>query len=695
MGRRITESYASVLLLLLVGIACEPGANTECILAGHAQLGDFGLGSYGLRRLSGFYARNFAAHFPSTCYQSSYFSPFRMYFKSYAFDNIAKRTTFIFQLDVSTCPYSKGECCRLWLDHMVIRTNSSAKVLAVRLDGQKKDFDLGVQGLTIYRMAVEPTQLRSMQLEVDTPMDGYNYPSDLCPNSRFPGSCDVISYDESKTCCAERAALPYEMFFPNTLPPASNEPTSAGTRPPPSPSPPTPPPPSPPSPPRPIAPLLPSPESCDGFKQTGSDTAYLFQLVVRKIDFAYPDFDGPEDGDCSGMNLRDLGVAIYDNLLIKSVQFNGTLQDYWVEKQGVKPDAQWVYINTFRNLDDFQESNPIDFVITVRGKVDSLCPANEFLHSDNACEFTMHGKDGDQHCCPHGATKRGGPYDDCCVDDIEKAPYRVDYIKTVLTPNTTAYDFAIRVVNVTGTDFDLDEPAACDHMTLDYASIQIYKNVQVVQVMWEERIMSFNTTPATDYSNWLNINGINRFVTDFDPNMPTKFKVTVRGSVRELCPAGWIFDAGGATICEYALHGIQGNHTCCPHDITHPGDDTPDCGCRDDTAGTPYRLGYQLAGAGPNLTMFNFDMAKVDPAASVDADGAPDQQFGADVDCSGMGVKSITFAVHPDLQVKDVIFNGFNYTWQFEPYTDSAKWLKILDLDYRPSDFPDGKPVPL
>ncbi|PNH02679.1 hypothetical protein TSOC_011329 [Tetrabaena socialis] len=60
-----------------------------------------------------------------------------------------------------------------------------------------------------------------------------------------------------------------------------------------------------------------------------------------------------------------------------------------------------------------------------------------------------------------------------------------------------------------------------------------------------------------------------------------------------------------------------------------------------------------------------------------------------------MGVKSITFAVHPDLQVKDVIFNGFNYTWQFEPYTDSAKWLKILDLDYRPSDFPDGKPVPL
>ena len=39
---------------------------------------------------------------------------------------------------------------------------------------------------------------------------GYNYPSDLCPHSRYPGSCDVIAYDQQETCCVERAALPYD-----------------------------------------------------------------------------------------------------------------------------------------------------------------------------------------------------------------------------------------------------------------------------------------------------------------------------------------------------------------------------------------------------------------------------------------------------------------------------------------------------
>lgn len=221
------------------------------------------------------------------------------------------------------------------------------------------------------------------------------------------------------------------------------------------------------------------------------------------------------------------------------------------------------------------------------------------------------------------------------------------------------------------------------------------KHIEVLEVTWEQRIMEFNTTPATDYSKWLHIKDINRFLPDFDPNAPTKFKITVRGFVRELCPAGWLLGAGGKPICEYVLHGVQGNHTCCPHQVTEASILAPDCGCRDDEAGTPYRLGYSLMAEDPSHTMFNFDMGKVDPNALKDVDGAPDRNFGVDVDCSEMTVKYITLAVHKDVEVEAVIFNGFNYTFQFEPYTDEAKWLKVLDLDYSPSDFPDKTTIPL
>ncbi|KAG2490586.1 hypothetical protein HYH03_010980 [Edaphochlamys debaryana] len=559
---------------------------------------------------------------------------------------------------------------------------------------------MGEYGLTIYRLRVDPSQLKSLKLEIVTTAQGYNYPVDLCPVSRYPGACDVISYDESKTCCSERAALPYSMFFPSPpsppgggITPTNQAPPLAETyRPPP-------PPPSPPPPPPDgwsfccVDDLPKSPYNLkyQGFRQTGSDTAYLFQLVVRKLNTSYPDFDGPEGGDCGQMNLRDLGVAIYDNLLIKSVQFNGTVMDYWTEAQGSLPDAKWVYINLFKDLSDFDEEVPIDYVVTVRGKVDALCPANEFLHSPAACEFALHGKDEDTHCCPHGATRRGGPVDECCVDDLEKAPYRIDYVKSVLSEPASTYDFFVKVVNVTGVDFDLEEPARCNHMTLDYAQIQIYKQVEVVQVMWEERIMSFNTTPATDYSDWLNVNGINRFINDFDPNMPVRLKITVKGFVRELCPAGWLLDAGGAVMCEYVLHGTQGDHSCCPHGVTRVSGEPSECGCRDDLPGTPYRLGYQLSGVtANNESLFNFDLGRVNSSAAIDYDGAPDKNFGVDVDCGTMNVKSITFVINKNVKVKAVMFNGFNYSFQYEPYTSTSKWLKVLDLGYSLTQLPSG-----
>jgi hypothetical protein len=62
--------------------------------------------------------------------------------------------------------------------------------------------------------------------------------------------------------------------------------------------------------------------------------------------------------------------------------------------------------------------------VTVRGSVEDLCPAVSFMHSRNACEYAMHGHDGDFQCCPHGVTRPQGPPDECCVDDLQKTPYR-------------------------------------------------------------------------------------------------------------------------------------------------------------------------------------------------------------------------------------------------------------------------------
>jgi hypothetical protein len=216
-----------------------------------------------------------------------------------------------------------------------------------------------------------------------------------------------------------------------------------------------------------------------------------------------------------------------------------------------------------------------------------------------------------------------------------------------------------------------------------------------LQVKWEDRLLDFNITTATNYSSWLNINRINRFINDFDPAYPTKLSIVVRGAVRELCPAAWLFGADGTIMCEYALHGSQGNQTCCPHGITGSMPEPKDCGCRDDLEGTPYRLGYQLAAVGDNQTMFNFDLAKVDPSTSVDFDGSPDKEFGADALCTNMTIHTIAFVVRADVEIQDIIFNGYNYTWQYEAYTDGNKWLKVLDIAYSASDVSAIKMIPL
>jgi hypothetical protein len=53
----------------------------------------------------------------------------------------------------------------------------------------------------------------------------------------------------------------------------------------------------------------------------------------------------------------------------------------------------------------------------------------------------------------------------------EQALTRVSFCATPIVPQ-------VKVVNVTGIDYDLDEPAACDKMTLNYAQIAICESVQ-------------------------------------------------------------------------------------------------------------------------------------------------------------------------------------------------------------------------
>lgn len=59
----------------------------------------------------------------------------------------------------------------------------------------------------------------------------------------------------------------------------------------------------------------------------------------------------------------------------------------------------------------------------------------------------MHGRNlgTDYQCCPHGITLPQGPPDQCCVDDIEKTPYRIEYLKHVPSPDSTLFYFGVQV----------------------------------------------------------------------------------------------------------------------------------------------------------------------------------------------------------------------------------------------------------
>ena len=53
------------------------------------------------------------------------------------------------------------------------------------------------------------------------------------------------------------------------------------------------------------------------------------------------------------------------------------------------------------------------------------------MQTQDVCEYTLHGRDGDYQCCPHGVTPPQGPPEQCCVDDLPKSPYRLDFARAL------------------------------------------------------------------------------------------------------------------------------------------------------------------------------------------------------------------------------------------------------------------------
>lgn len=85
----------------------------------------------------------------------------------------------------------------------------------------------------------------------------------------------------------------------------------------------------------------------------------------------------------------------------------------------------------------------------------------------------------------------------------------------------------------------------------------------------------------------------------------------LQGWINEPCPAQWMFGDNHVT-CEYVLHGVQSQYTCCPHGLTTKGPYAPDCGCRDDLTETPYRMAYQQTNSTDDSTTYTLNLALVE-----------------------------------------------------------------------------------
>ena len=67
------------------------------------------------------FEHDFPVAVATTCYRSSYFSPYRMYTSSINADTPEQGVTFAFNVEVDECPYSKAFCCGQNLDHLMLK----------------------------------------------------------------------------------------------------------------------------------------------------------------------------------------------------------------------------------------------------------------------------------------------------------------------------------------------------------------------------------------------------------------------------------------------------------------------------------------------------------------------------------------------------------------------------------------------
>ena len=66
------------------------------------------------------FAHDFPVAVATTCYRSSYFSPYRVYALSVNTGD-SDKAVFAFNVEVDQCPYSKAYCCSQNLDHLFVK----------------------------------------------------------------------------------------------------------------------------------------------------------------------------------------------------------------------------------------------------------------------------------------------------------------------------------------------------------------------------------------------------------------------------------------------------------------------------------------------------------------------------------------------------------------------------------------------
>lgn len=367
----------------------------------------------------------------------------------------------------------------------------------------------------------------------------------LCPIAMFPDNCDFTSFNADESCCPSTVALDAQYRFTETEGNDVNDHCCVDDMN--------------------ASPFI---VRFAGVESRGADTAFRFQLS-RKAVTSYIDLDGnAANRSCSNMALDDFGIAIYKDLDVKYVAFNGSVALWKIVRTGANPDAIWVNIAPKLAGSAITRQQPLDVLIVVAGAVTDLCPASKYMRAKNTCEISLHGTDPTGWCCPHGLTRTAPPPDECCVDDLDHSPYRLTLDGSVVSADSTEYTFRVSTTEVECvTDSHARDTGACDKHSIQSSKLAIFDKVSVQSVTVNGAAASFSTEPATSYSKWLKIEHSDVYYADFQEGAPMTIKVVVAGTVRELCPAQAAFGTQ-KPVCEFSLHGLQSRTQCCPHGVS-------------------------------------------------------------------------------------------------------------------------------